>query len=28
MSDSLHPNDAGYVVLGTAMYQAIRGLLR
>ena len=24
MSDSLHPNDAGYVVLGRAMYDAIK----
>jgi lysophospholipase L1-like esterase len=27
MSDSLHPNDAGYVVLGRAFYQAISALL-
>jgi len=27
MSNSLHPNDAGYVVLGQALYQAIRALL-
>ena len=28
ISDYLHPNDAGYVVLGSAMYPAIRGVLR
>jgi lysophospholipase L1-like esterase len=27
MADYLHPNDAGYVVLGHAMYEAIRALL-
>jgi len=27
MSDYLHPNDAGYVVLGRAMFEAIRALL-
>jgi len=27
MSDYLHPNDAGYVVLGRALYQAISALL-
>jgi lysophospholipase L1-like esterase len=28
ISDYLHPNDAGYVVLGRAMYEAIRTALR
>lgn len=27
MSDNLHPNDAGYVVLGRSMYEAIRSAL-
>ena len=28
MSDNLHPNDAGYVVLGRSMYEAIRAMLQ